>query len=103
MPPTPQELKKQLDDISAKLDKYAGIIDLTRLPTSFFFQLPVSLKGGASLPLISAAADGDYFVVPHGDGAPTGTPKTAGALYWDYTNHKLWIWTGSAWKGVVLS
>lgn len=55
--------------------------------------------------LATNAANG-WPYMPVSAGAPTGTPtaKTGFAPFqYDSTNNKLWIWNGSAWKGVALA
>lgn len=54
-------------------------------------------------------ATAGFIYIPTGAGSPSGTPTLRAAarspLYYDSTNHKLWVYesAASAWKGVVLS
>jgi len=97
-----EALQKLVEDIDKRLKAIEYIIKGIQLPTSWRFELPVVMKQ-LRFPAIDVAADGDFLVVPTCAGIPTGTPKTAGAMVWDRTNFKLYCWTGSAWKKVVLS
>jgi hypothetical protein len=66
------------------------------------------LVGGPALglpaPVTTATAGFPY--IPVMAGAPTGVPTVEtgySPIVFDSTNLKLWVYTGSAWKGVVLS
>jgi len=60
-------------------------------------------NGGA----IATNATGGFFLIPTCAGTPTGTPASvptgAVPLVFDTTGVKLWIYTGGAWKGVVVA
>jgi hypothetical protein len=63
------------------------------------------IAGGPG-PLAAAATTG-FCYIPTLTGPPTGTPTQTPAGYvpmcFDATASKLWIYTGSAWKGVVVT
>lgn len=52
----------------------------------------------------SASGEHSSSRFPARAGAPSGTPLTGSASFvYDTTNHKLWVFDGGSWKGVVLS
>jgi hypothetical protein len=65
----------------------------------------VVLNGSGSA--LSTSAKGGFTCLPTCAGTPTGTPGTVPTgcvpMVFDTTNSKFWIYTGGAWKGVVLS
>lgn len=48
-----------------------------------------------------------FLMIPRCNGAPTGTPahlyNSSSPILFDYANNKLYVYNGSAWKGVTLS
>lgn len=60
----------------------------------------------AGVASLAANATDGFFSIPQIANTPTGTPGTQtgySPIVFDSTNTKLWVWTGTAWKGVVLS
>ena len=54
----------------------------------------------------ATAAFGGFPYMPAMAGAPSGAPTAKSGFVpfvYDTTNNKLWIYNGSAWKGVVLA
>jgi hypothetical protein len=49
------------------------------------------------------SANGGFLVIHIINGAPTGTPSFVGSICFDFTNNKLDIWNGTAWKSVTLT
>lgn len=96
-----EALQKLVDAIDSRLKVIESVIKSIQLPSSWKFDFPVAMNT-LVFPLIDKAKNGDTLVVPHGSGAPTGTPTNNGCLYWDYTNSKLYIWKGS-WKSITLT
>jgi hypothetical protein len=70
--------------------------------------LTVTPKGNivfGSGALATSATDG-FLALQTCAGAPTGAPTAytgRAQVVYDTTNNKLWVWNGSAWKGVALS
>jgi hypothetical protein len=66
----------------------------------------IVLNGGSGLAL-STTATGGFVCLPTCAGTPTGVPDgvTSGTvpMVFDTTGVKLWIYTGGAWKGVVVA
>ncbi|MBO0716571.1 MAG: hypothetical protein J2P55_04445 [Rhizobiales bacterium] len=55
---------------------------------------------------LATTATTGFMQIPTMAGAPTGAPSMQTGcvpMVWDTVNNKLWIYTGAAWKGVVLS
>ena len=51
---------------------------------------------------IASDSDSGFLIIPSGDGAPTGTPVSSPAVYYDTTNSKLYVYNGG-WKSVTLA
>lgn len=108
MPPDTQENQQQdPQSLESRFMALKQIIDSVRLPTSWNFTLPAIFRKITAtqiiLPPIAKADAKDQFVMSAGSGAPTGTPTLKGAMYFDYTNNKLYAWNGSAWKAATFS
>lgn len=54
---------------------------------------------------LAASATNGFIVLPNTTATPTGTPTGSGNAYTvvDSTNNNLWVYNGSAWKGVALT
>jgi hypothetical protein len=54
--------------------------------------------------ILAVTATDGFLAIPTCAGAPTGVPSVgAGAMIFDTTDTKLYIYTGSAWKSVTLT
>lgn len=96
-----------IEAIQKRLAAVEYLFKQIRLPTSWYFTLPAFFQKLSAtqinLPAINKADAGDQFVMSAGSGAPTGTPTQKGAMYFDYTNNKLYAYNGSAWKSASFS
>ncbi|MCA8068545.1 hypothetical protein [Burkholderia vietnamiensis] len=62
------------------------------------------IGAGKASPALNSA--NGFFQIPAMGGAPTGSPTALSGyapIIFDTVNNKIWIWNGSAWKGVTLS
>lgn len=71
--------------------------------------LVVGVSGGVYSGDINASINGlatnsnhGFLIISNMSGAPTGTPVQNGAMVYDVTNNKLWIYNG-AWKSAVFT
>ena len=58
------------------------------------------------LPGLATTATAGMIQLPTCPGTPTGTPSNAGAgatLVYDNVAHKIWVYDGSSWRGIVLT
>lgn len=52
---------------------------------------------------LATSSNGGFVIIPTCAGTPTGTPGQAGAMVYDTSANKLWVWNGAAWKSVALT
>lgn len=86
-------------------------INLADVPTSYYGNKGRSVIVNAtenllefSSGVIATTATDGFLTLPTCAGTPTGTPTVgAGAAVYDTTANKLWIYNGTAWKGVLLA
>src|SRR5262249_53662452 len=103
---------RQLFDTSGNITFFVGTNAYSGVGTQAKC-LNISKSGnvvvGAGAGAIATNATNGFLSITSCAGAPTGTPSAeanpSGSLpmVYDTTNNKLWVYNGSAWKGVVLS